>query len=195
MMLSILICSLTSRATLLSRVMRQLNSQIAAGKRQSTVEVLPYIDGGELTVGAKRNALLDRAGGEWVCFIDDDDYVSDSYVQLITEAIEQHQPDCVGITGQILWKGTWCRFEHSLRYSTYATISGPVFIRPPNHLNPIRTRFSREIRFPEQNRGEDTAFAMALQNSGRLQREHFISDIVYFYVPSRAEDRETPRVG
>jgi len=188
--LSILICSLRKRKRLLRRVLGQLDPQIANAKLQDEVEVLTFVDEGQATIGFKRNELVKRAKGTWICFVDDDDYVCDSYITLVIEALQKHDPDCIGLTGMIMWHGTWRRFVHSLQYKVYATLPGLVFVRPPNHLNPIRADIVRKIKFPEINRGEDTAYSMTLCNAGLIKTEHFIEDVIYFYEPSAKSDRE-----
>ncbi len=193
MILSILICSLRKRADLLGRVINQLNPQIKNSKLEDEVEVITYVDEGQMTIGDKRNELKRRANGKWLCYVDDDDHVNDSYVCLVVEALKRSDPDCIGLVGKILWKGTWSRFEHSIRHPGYATLPGPVFVRPPNHLNPIRTEIAREIQFPPLDRSEDTAYSLALQKSGLIKTETFIEAVLYFYTPSRASDREKPK--
>ena len=55
------------------------------------VEIVKFIDKGELTIGAKRNQLVKRSKGEYIAFIDDDDLVSFDYVSKILKAIEKNQ--------------------------------------------------------------------------------------------------------
>ena len=57
--------------------------------RLPDVECLYLLDNKRRTVGAKRNALLDMARGEYVSFIDDDDMVAADYVKRIHDAINQ----------------------------------------------------------------------------------------------------------
>ena len=62
-----------------------LETQSAA--RIPDIELCYLLDNKRRTVGAKRNALLDMARGEYVSFIDDDDLVATDYVQRIHRAI------------------------------------------------------------------------------------------------------------
>jgi len=193
LILSILICSLYNRATLLGRIMNQLSQQINNFDLAEKVEIIPCTDNGSMTIGRKRNALIDAANGDWVCFIDDDDHVSDSYLHQIVSALEDKKPDCIGLIGMILWKGFWREFEHSIRHAEYATLPGPRFVRPPNHLNPVRRSIAEQIKFPELDRGEDTAYSLALRDSKLIKTEVFIDEPLYFYTPSQKEEREAPR--
>ena len=74
--LSILICSLASRADKLQRLMNVLQPQI-----NDSVELLVKTDNGEMPIGKKRNLLLEEASGAYIAFVDDDDLVSEDYVK------------------------------------------------------------------------------------------------------------------
>jgi len=74
MLLSLLICSLKDRQGYLERLMQILDPQLSG--IEDKVEVIVELDNGERSIGAKRNALLDKAKGEYLAFIDDDDIIS-----------------------------------------------------------------------------------------------------------------------
>ena len=69
MKLTVGICGLVER--LPCKVLDKLLSQ-----RTSDVEILLLFDNRHLTLGAKRNFILDRAKGDYISFIDDDDDIS-----------------------------------------------------------------------------------------------------------------------
>lgn len=179
MKLSILICHLASRGELLSRVRRILEAQIV-GK---PVEVLVETDSGQMPIGEKRNLLIQRAQGEFVAFVDDDDLVTNNYVDRILAAITADPTlDCVGIEG-IITRGGPQRlspqlFVHSIRYDRWFEDAG-VYYRPPNHLNPIARRHASQILFPGKNIGEDHEWSMAIRP--KLQRETYLQGPIYFY--------------
>ena len=152
--LSILICSLSRRAALLSRLMNVLRPQL-----NDSVELLVEIDNGEITTGAKRNILLDRAEGKYCAFVDDDDLVSADYCARILEAVKTN-PDCVGFTGQITFQRRKISkdFVHSLTINKWYEQNG-VYYRCPNHLNPIRTSIAQSVRFKDITVGEDKDFS------------------------------------
>src|SRR5210317_1001189 len=82
--LSILIPTLYSRLRSISNLLEELNYQI----QSAPVQVLWIGDNKSISIGEKRNQLLDNAKGEWVCFVDDDDMVSNNYVSTLLEAID-----------------------------------------------------------------------------------------------------------
>lgn len=57
---------------------------------------MALVDNRKRTTGAKRNDLIDLAKGEYVTFIDDDDWAGANYVQSILGAIDQYPgTDCI----------------------------------------------------------------------------------------------------
>lgn len=176
--LSIMICSLHARSEMLLALLAVLEPQIT-----DAVELLIDLDRGEATIGAKRNRLLERAAGDYVCFVDDDDQVTEDYVALILQALD-HKPDCVGFVLMYYEDGRLKgRAVHSLRYQRYADRrlpgKGMYYERTPNHLNPIRREIALQVRFPESNRGEDTSFAQRIRPL--LKSESFIDCPLYRY--------------
>ena len=99
MKLSILIPTLHSRKVKLERLMKLLRDQL-----QPDIEVLLEPDKGEVSIGCKRNALLHRALGDYVCFIDDDDTVSPDYIACLMEGIYRGV-DVVSIRGRFSENG------------------------------------------------------------------------------------------
>jgi glycosyltransferase involved in cell wall biosynthesis len=153
-------------------------------KAQSTpeVEMLAICDNGELSIGAKRNQLLEAAKGDYVCFVDDDDMISPFYIFGILTAIKDN-PDCVGIEGIITSTGIGPKkFVHSLQYVDWFE-KDDVYYRCPNHLNPIKREIALDAKFPETYFGEDKEFSQRLK--GKLKTEVFIKGPIYFYYPSR----------
>ena len=173
MKLSILICNIPERAEKLERLINVLQPQLQDG-----VEILIETDSGEMTIGAKRNLLLSKAKGWYVCFIDDDDLVPDYYVAKILEAIEKH-PDCIGIKGHyICGDRVPALFVHSLEYDDWFTKDGVPY-RCPNQLNPIKRRIAMEVKFPDKSFGEDIAYSRMLR--GLLKTQVMIEEVMYYY--------------
>jgi len=182
MLLSVLIPTLQSRAEALARLLGHLNAQREQHGLGGDVEVLTLRDGGEESVGRKRNRLVEQAAGDFVAFVDDDDDVSDDYLPLICDALRGHSDiDCVGIRGVITFRGRHPQtFIHSLRYRDYFK-RGDTYFRPPYHLNPMRRAVALRYRFEEVNYGEDVEWALRLCRDGALQSELFIDSPIYFY--------------
>lgn len=180
--LSILICSLRDRGHLLQRLDINLNSQIERGNFKSKVQVLQDIDEGQKTIGKKRNDLIKRAKGDYICFIDDDDNVPEYYIEEIIIAIKTN-PDCVGIQGIMTTDGDRNKVETFYHYlgNNYSTI-GRRHYRYPNHLNPLRRDKVKHIFFPELNFGEDSRWAEQIMRSKLLRTSVDIHKVMYYYL-------------
>lgn len=175
--LSILICTLIGREGLLYELTQFLEKQ-----KRPEVEILIESDDGSMPIGAKRNLMIDKAKGEFVAFVDDDDWVSSDYVDDILAALEQ-DPDCVGICGEIKSDNTvynGLRFEHSIEYAGWYTGADGVLYRTPNHLNPVKKEIASVVRFDgTKNGGEDYDYSQRLRPL--LSKEIFVDKILYYY--------------
>jgi glycosyltransferase involved in cell wall biosynthesis len=204
--LSILICHLEGRALQLAELGKCLLDQLdkighaefadptgmgAAHIICNGVEIITESDNGELSIGAKRNLLLDRAGGDYICFIDDDDMVPDYYVAEILAAITPDKtgntPDAVGIFGHYYHDGRGPdRFVHSIQYSEWFTDTDGVLCRTPNHINPVKRSLALKARFPEINHGEDFEYSQRIlklldTDPEFAKTEVFIDKVMYEY--------------
>lgn len=183
---SILIPTLGERRAQFLRIYETLRAQIETAQLQNDVEILALCDNREQSLGAKRNLLLQRARGEFVAFVDDDDAVAENYVTLICEALARHSEiDCLGFTGLVYFRGAQPhRFVHSLRYDHYFS-KGGVYYRPPYILNPIRRALARQITFANISFNEDQDWAMRLARAKLLRTECLLQDILYHYYSRR----------
>jgi hypothetical protein len=199
--LSILVPTLKTREKWLKRLLRDLLPQQM--EFADEVEILIESDDGELSIGAKRNKLLDRAAGEWVVFHDDDDPPRPGYVRLILDAIKRHSPDCIGfrvgrsktVGGQMTrcGEGTYS-LKHPADDECRRGNTWAIYKKMPRHLTPMRTHIARQIRFletgPEADRGEDVDFAKRLKAAGLLKSERFIDKELYVYELRGDNERE-----
>jgi glycosyltransferase involved in cell wall biosynthesis len=182
--LSVLICSLDKRLDQLDGLLKQLYSQRLKLEFPNQVQFRIERDNGEMSVGAKRNKLLERATGEYLCFCDDDDKVSDNYLELLVKATESGC-DCASLKGQITIDGGPPEiFEHSLKYNEWLTNPEGAEIRYeryPNHLNLIKSSIAKKFKFPEKSHGEDHDWSRQIHESGLLKTEHYIPEVIYYY--------------
>lgn len=176
MKLSLLIPSIAERGHLLERLLRSIDAQ----KNGYDVETLVLVDSRQRKIGNKRNELLQKASGDYLAFIDDDDRISDDYIQKVFEGIEKCV-DCCSLTGIITFDGLKPKpFIHSIQNDRYWEDEW-AYMRFPNHLNTIKSSIAKQFYFPETNHGEDTDFATQMHKSGLLKTEHFIDGVIYYY--------------
>jgi len=179
--LSILIPTLPERSELLKMLSYNLWLQSSV---YDSIEIV-FDDSIKDTIGRKRNNLLQSASGEYIAFVDDDDRVSDDYIERIMYGIKW-SPDCCSLKGIYTVDGKNQQiFEHSLKYNEWKTNleNYPMikYERYPNHLNCIRADIAKQFKFPEINHGEDHNWAKQIHESGLLKTEHYIESIIYYY--------------
>jgi glycosyltransferase involved in cell wall biosynthesis len=178
---SVLIPSLERRKIKLERLLNVLHPQM-----QKEVELIVLTDNGEKTIGTKRNELLQKARGEYIAFVDDDDLVEPYYISEILQALEQ-KPDVVGLHLKYFENNILKGFAfHSLRYNQWwdephPTIKGMRnYYRNPNHLNPVKREYALATKFPEKNFAEDKEYSERILEY--LKTEVYVEKNLYHYL-------------
>lgn len=180
MILSILILSTDSRQEFLKRILSVLEPQ-----KTEDVEIIVEVDDGSKSIGLKRNSAMQAAKGEYVCFVDDDDLVSEDYVSKILEALES-KPDCVGMhllhfNDGVLGGLTYHSLTYSHWYESHDRVLGMKrYYRNPNHLNPVKRDLALNCPFPETSWGEDRDYSKSILKY--LNTESYIREPIYYYM-------------
>jgi glycosyltransferase involved in cell wall biosynthesis len=190
--ISILIPTMNSRRALFEDVLRQVRRQIA-DTPEIKAEVLWEADNGEMTLGAKRNVLMDRCSGKYHCFVDDDDvlapYFLKTFVPMIQSGIDY---DCASFVGAHYDKGKFVKmFNHALVYKEWFE-TPERYYRCPSPMNLIKTSIVRQVRYHDIRNTEDHEFSMRLMRTGLLNNEFQINPNrpIYHYVDGVKEDRD-----
>lgn len=132
------------------------------------------------TTGEKRNRLLEKAKGDFIVFIDDDDEVSDDYVESIIQAIDSNPNiDCIGMKGKITFDGA-----NEKKWIISTSCGGwyekdNMYFRTPNHISPVRRQIALKVKFPKIMIGEDYEYSMGILP--HLKREVLIDKELYHY--------------
>lgn len=189
---SILIPTMTPRKSLFEVVRAEIQRQ-AAECPQIRVEILWESDNGELTLGQKRNVLVDRCTGRYHCFIDDDDILAPDYlrtfVPMITSGVDY---DCASFVGAHYNRGVFTKlFHHSLVYSEWDE-TPDRYVRTISPMNLIKTDIVREVRYKDIRNTEDHEFSKRLMASGLVTTEFEIDPThpIYHYIDGVKADRE-----
>lgn len=161
MILSVLIATLPERAHHLANMMALLTPQFRDG-----VEIIVDNSPRNVPTGTKRNDLIRRATGDYVCFVDDDDFVTSDYVSSILEAA-QTGPDCITFEGWMTTNGLhrvdWI-IKLGEKYEARQDPDGVTrYYRFPNHLVPIKRSIASKVQFPAIWQGEDYQWACKIQ--------------------------------
>lgn len=190
--ISILIPTMTPRKALFAQVLNEIKRQ-AAECPEIRTEILWESDNGELTLGQKRNVLVDRCSGKYHCFIDDDDILAPYYLRTFVPMIRSGiDYDCASFVGAHYMRGIFNKlFHHSLAYSRWAETSDR-FIRTISPMNLIKTDIVRRVRYKDIRNTEDHEFSIRLMDSGLLKTEYAIdpSRPIYHYIDGVKHDRE-----
>lgn len=175
MKLSILIGTIESRSEQFSSLLMYLNNQ-----KTKDVEILSLCDNKEISIGAKRQHLLEMAKGDYVSFIDDDDWCSHNYVSNILEAIKT-KPDCIGFL--INCKGTpGVTASASNKWDAWGDkVGGFDYVRTIYHKNPVKRSIALQIGYKDLRFAEDHDYSLRLKQSGLLKTEEFINEVMYEY--------------
>jgi glycosyltransferase involved in cell wall biosynthesis len=190
--ISILIPTMNSRKNLFDDVLREVKRQIQQTP-EIKVEVLWESDNGELTLGAKRNVLVDRCSGKYHCFVDDDDvlapYFLKTFVPMIQSGIDY---DCASFVGAHYVKGRFVKvFNHSLVYKDWFE-TPERYYRCPSPMNLLKTSIVKQVRYKDIRNTEDHEFSMRLLATGLLNKEFEVNPNrpLYHYIDGVKEDRE-----
>jgi len=133
-----------------------------------------------ISVGQKRNELIQRSTGPFLTFIDDDDWIAHKYGEIISEALanNRHELDVL-LYDQIIAndqdppKSVFYSFElgnKDLR---------DCYLRLPNHLMVWRRDVALKESFPPVSRGEDADWATRMR--AHAPRWARVRAVLYFY--------------
>jgi len=175
---SILIAAVPSRvASCLAGLITDLHEQT---QFLDNVEILTLLDNKQRSVGAKRNALLQLAQGDYVSFIDDDDQIADDYVLSIVDKLKLG-PDvvCFDVLCTVGKQKKYCHY--GIEYNGYRCRNLPngdeEWWTRPYHLHPWRK--SVVGWFPNISLGEDTQWGSNIDIS--QVRQEKIDKTLYYY--------------
>ena len=142
--------TIPSRIDLCKKLTEKLEDQI--GDR-TDVEIITLMDNKSLHIYEKRNHLLDVARGEWLAFLDDDDDVSDDYIDVIMETLQENPTtDLISFNQQCWLDGMSCKVVFALNnpHEPCIPISETEYRdtkRPPYHMCVWRSSIASSEKF------------------------------------------------
>jgi len=190
--LSILILSIPSRIEKLQKLISRLESQIT----DNDVEILSLLDNKSFHIYEKRNELLEMARGDYICFLDDDDFITEDYVPSVLKAIDEN-PDVICFKQHCNYNGypfdvyfdinhQWSPMEQ-LRFNG---ISFNDLKRPPFHMCPFKSEISKSEKFREKydSNGQSCEDAdWLLRLYPKVKSQVFIDKVLHQYLYSSQE--------
>ena len=180
LLLSVLIPTIPSRHAKLKQLYDYLIEQIGI----SRVEVLCHLDNKQRTIGRKRNDLLQSAQGDYVVFVDDDDWIHEAFIESLLEVIRDHAPDVIvypvrcniphaggSLTGVV---------ESSVKFPNEQFVNGGTTKRRPIQIHCWKRKLAVTSQFPDTSRGEDFKWAEPLwshvETEIRINKELYVYD-------------------
>jgi len=175
---SVLIPTIPGREAKLRALITSIQEKVARICPELRLELCVAFDNRETSVGMKRQQLLTQAKGKYLSFIDDDDEITDEYVEDVKECFHGGY-HVMRLRGRI----DPYTFTHSLENNlTTSMARGEVFLRPPNHLNPMMADVAKFIHYKDAFRGEDLDWTIRMSKSGFLTSEYKSDDSRIHYI-------------
>lgn len=176
-LLTICTPTVVGREENIERLLESINQQY----KGDDIEIIIEKDNKEMTIGAKRNLMHQKAKGLFTWTIDDDDNIR--LLSLVMKIIFEHGKDidCIGFKELCVFNGKKVESSaFSLRYADWAdNVDGYNHVRTPFFKTPIRTSIVKSTPVEDIRFGEDHAFARAIKP--KLKAEYFIDEFIYIY--------------
>lgn len=186
MKLSILIPTLVTRVSFFNSIKTELEKQINQGKFSTDIEIISVLDNREKTIGSKRNILLGMSKGDFLTFIDDDDFVSPDYIEEVMNAIKSNPlADCIvydsiySLNGKIRFR---CHYSIDYDYSNTKDLlknNGKEWFGKPAHTMVWRSSLAKKHKFPNKSRREDFEWVAVAYKD--IKKEIKIDKVLYYY--------------
>ena len=179
--LTICIPTIYGREDNYSNMVENINEQISNSKNTGKVLIIKEVDNKELSIGLKRQKLLDNVTTPYCVQIDDDDDIAPDYISEVMKALSS-EPDCVGYLESVNMDGAERTCIHSNRFDNwYTSHQGYDYVRCIFNKDVIKTSIAKTIGFTDLRYAEDYDFSFRLKQSQLLEREVFIDKIMYYY--------------
>ena len=174
MKLSVLIPTVPSRFHLLNQFLDYVSHQ-----KIEDVEFVIFADNYILSIGEKRNILLEESSGDFIVFIDDDDWVHVRYFELLNQVFCFKKVDYIGYMMARSFNGIVQ--PHEIRSIKYKRCFSDAYgtYRNVSHTNPIRRSIATQFKFPKKSQGEDVDWCQQIFESKLIVREHFVNLPMY----------------
>lgn len=190
--LSILIPSVDTRVcNFLPNIISSFSKQINDNNR-SDVEILSVLDNRKITIGEKRNHLLNLSHGNFITFIDDDDRVDKDYIKEVMDAIDKNpDADCIVYDSihDLNGKKIYCKYGIEYDY-TYKRVNFDKSIMAdknriekwfgkPAHTMVWNSIIAKSCSFINKNSGED--YDWVSKAYPKIKKQIRIEKVLYYY--------------
>jgi len=172
--LSILTSTIPGREAQLAELIEKLGKQIG----DLPVEHLVFRDNRRRLNGAKRQALVDIARGDYWAFVDDDDDVSDDYVARLLKATESNA-DVLTFRQRAVYNGVESEVHFGINNQDAPFNPNGITLRAPWHVCAWKRERVRDCVFGEMAYNEDTVWCH--QARKRARTAHHVDAVLHTY--------------
>lgn len=163
--LSILMCTTEDRHEMFTKLNSELQTQRTFmdtfHPSLGEIEILVddskrFLDGG-LSIGKKREALVKRATGKFLCFLDSDENIAPNYLETLVRLCCQGKDVC---TFRAIAKldNYWAIYDMRLNQHNEQSTPDKTVLRGAWHTCPVRTEYAQRYEFEDINYGEDASW-------------------------------------
>lgn len=160
--LSILIPTTPDRVDMFTPLYNELHRQLSymetfhstLGKIEILVDDSKRFLEGGLSIGKKREALLKRAEGKYICYLDSDESIAPNYIETIVRLCQSDKDVC---TFRAMAKNAnfWSLIDMSIHHPNIEANPNYVTLRGVWHVCAIRREIAKRFDFEDTNYGED----------------------------------------
>lgn len=175
MILSVLIPSVPSRLRFGGAFVFEKLCDMVEGLN---VEVLMLTDNKKRSVGMKRQALLEAAHGDYIAFVDDDDWVAGTYAEDLARATTLQRDLIIFDSFVEINHGPQVYCDHDMR-NPNEQYNPAGFKRAPWHIHAWRRELAQAVRFQDRNNGEDWPWCEEVLKSVKTSVK--IPKALYYY--------------
>lgn len=180
---SVLLLGIPERIDALKKIILKLNEQVAKLHIKKEIEILTLIDNKVRSVGNKRQSLIDISKGEFISFIDDDDDISDDYIESIYNTILTNCNVDVITFKQIakINNDPDTPIIFSLKHEKNDDyIAGHLIKRKPFHMCVWNSKIAKTVKFPDISKTEDWFWLKQLCEISKT--EFHIDKFLHYYI-------------
>lgn len=191
--LSILIPTIIGREEQFNNLYAFLTEQLDRDGIWNEVEIVSECDDRTMSIGTKRQVLLNRSYGDFVVFIDDDDSIPDDYCLTIWQAIKDNPGiDAIGFLQKCTFnQGAAVIASLSNQWDAWGEYKGGYrYVRTPFFPTPMLREYAVAIGYNDMRFGEDHDFSIRLKEAGLIKNELFIPRMMYHYQYTHAPHAE-----
>lgn len=156
----------------------RLHWKIAEQSEGLPVEHLFFCDNRARSIGAKRQALVDIARGDYIAFVDDDDDVSDDYVPELLKAC-QSGADVITFRQRAIYNGLESEVHFGINNQDGPFAPGGITLRAPWHVCAWKREKVAGCLFGESNFGEDLVWCQ--QARRRIKTGFHVDRVLHTY--------------